>query len=125
MPWTPLWYEDEILGWLAADNLLKREPLLPFQPDLLALYAATLAHLIVRQRAAENLREQETLLRLVLNTIPQAVFWKDRNLVYLGSNRNFAQDAGLASPELLVGKTDYEFSWTKEQADFSGKWIVR
>jgi PAS domain S-box-containing protein len=113
---APLWYEDRILGWLAADNLLKREPLLSFQPDLLALYAATLAHLIVRLQAAENLRKQETLLRLVLDTIPQSVFWKDRNSIYLGSNLNFAAAAGLPAPEYLVGKSDYDF-WPREQAD--------
>ncbi|MCL4265548.1 MAG: PAS domain S-box protein [Anaerolineae bacterium] len=114
---APLWYEDQILGWLAADNLLKREPLHSFQPDLLALYAATLAHLIVRQQTAESLREQETLLRLVLDTIPQSVFWKDHNSTYMGSNLNFAAAVGVPSPEHLVGKSDHDF-WPKEQADY-------
>ena len=56
------------------------------------------------------------LLPLVMNNIPQAVFWKDRNLVYLGCNQAFADDAGFSSPEDVVGKTDFDMPW-KEQAE--------
>ena len=48
------------------------------------------------------------LLQLVLDTIPQKVFWKDLNLVYLGCNRLFAKDAGLSSPEEIAGRTDFD-----------------
>jgi PAS domain S-box-containing protein len=56
------------------------------------------------------------LLSLIMNNIPQAVFWKDRDLVYLGCNQAFAEDAGLASPEEIIGKTDFDMPW-KEQAE--------
>lgn len=56
------------------------------------------------------------LLPLIMDNIPQAVFWKDRDLVYLGCNRAFAEDVGLESTEQIIGKTDYELPWT-EQAD--------
>lgn len=56
------------------------------------------------------------MLRLLLDTIPTRVFWKDRDSVYLGCNRLFALDAGCASPDEIVGKTDYDMPW-KEQAD--------
>ena len=39
------------------------------------------------------------LLQLILDNIPLAVFWKDRDSVYLGCNRNFAGDAGQGAPE--------------------------
>src|SRR5512137_1439390 len=55
------------------------------------------------------------LLPLIMNNIPQAVFWKDRNLVYLGCNKAFADDAGFSSPEDVVGKTDFDMPW-KAQA---------
>ena len=38
------------------------------------------------------------LLPLIMNNIPQAVFWKDRDLVYLGCNQAFADDAGFSFP---------------------------
>ena len=56
------------------------------------------------------------LLQLVMNNIPQAVFWKDRDLVYLGCNQAFADDAGFSSPEKIVGKTDFDMPW-KDQAE--------
>ena len=56
------------------------------------------------------------LLPLIMNNIPQAVFWKDRDLVYLGCNRAFADDAGLSSPEEVIGKTDFDMPW-KDQAE--------
>ncbi len=53
----------------------------------------------------------EQLLQLVIDSIPQRVFWKDRNCVYLGCNRSFARDAGLDDPSLIVGKNDFELAW--------------
>ncbi len=53
----------------------------------------------------------ELLLHLVIDSIPQRVFWKDRDSVYLGCNRSFARDAGLDDPALIVGKTDLELAW--------------
>jgi two-component system, NtrC family, sensor kinase len=66
----------------------------------------------------EKLRSSQEMLQLVMNNIPQFIFWKDRNSVYLGCNRNFAQLVGIGSPENIVGKTDYDLSWKKEEADF-------
>lgn len=58
----------------------------------------------------------EQLLQLVIDSIPQRVFWKDRNLVYLGCNRSFARDAGVDDPSRIVGKNDFELAW-KATAD--------
>jgi PAS domain S-box-containing protein len=52
-----------------------------------------------------------------MDSIPQAVFWKDRNFVYMGCNPVFARHAGLSSPQEVVGKTDYDLCWRKEEAD--------
>jgi len=65
--------------------------------------------------ASVLLPESGRLLQLVLDTIPARVFWKDRNLVYLGCNRLCALDAGLESPEQIIGKNDFELGW-REQA---------
>lgn len=70
------------------------------------------------RRVQDQIRESQQMLRLVLDYIPQAVFWKDRSSVYLGCNRNFARVAGVERPQDLIGKTDYELAWKKEEADF-------
>ena len=43
--------------------------------------------------------------------MPARIFWKDKNLVYLGCNAPFARDAGFSRPEEVIGKTDYQMGW--------------
>ncbi len=62
-------------------------------------------------------RDIGKMLQIVIDNIPQFVFWKDVNLVYLGCNRNFAKVAGLESHEDIVGKTDFELPWRREEAE--------
>jgi two-component system sensor histidine kinase UhpB len=69
-----------------------------------------------RRVAEEALRESEQMLKLVLDTIPARVFWKDLASNYLGCNRPFALDAGLQSPEEIVNRNDFELGWA-EQAE--------
>ncbi len=64
---------------------------------------------------------EEQILNLFINNISQFVFWKDRNSNYLGCNNNFAHSAGYKTPEDLIGKTDYDMPWSKEEADFFRK----
>nr|HMQ13042.1 ATP-binding protein [Candidatus Competibacter phosphatis] len=56
------------------------------------------------------------LLQTVIDTIPARVFWKDGDLRYLGCNRAFALDAGVSSPDEMIGRDDYQMGWL-EQAD--------
>jgi two-component system, NtrC family, sensor kinase len=61
---------------------------------------------------------QSQLLRLVMDTLPEYIFWKDRNSVFLGCNQKLATVAGLHSPADIVGKTDYDLPWKPEEAEF-------
>ena len=67
-----------------------------------------------------QLAEANQMLQMVMDTIPVRIFWKDTDLVYLGCNRLFAEDAGRKSPEELLGKTDYDMGW-REQAELYRK----
>ncbi|MFN8453494.1 MAG: PAS domain S-box protein [Anaerolineae bacterium] len=68
------------------------------------------------KRAQKAAQQSQQMLQLVLDNVPQRVFWKDKNLVYLGCNRLFAGDAGLDSPEQIIGKVDQDMPW-QEQAE--------
>jgi len=63
-----------------------------------------------RKRAQDELFNSRQMLRSVLDNIPQRVFWKDRNSVFVGCNKPFVLDLGYKDPCELVGKTDYEHS---------------
>ncbi len=94
----------------AADYLVKG-------PSMENSLVKTILYAIERKKAEEKLHESQQMLELVMKSIPQAVFWKDRRCVYMGCNPIFARHAGLLSPEEVVGKTDYELCWRKEEAD--------
>ena len=66
-----------------------------------------------RTRAARALAESRQLLQTVVDTAPVRVFWKDRDLRYLGCNPAFARDAGVDDPAEIVGKTDFELGWAE------------
>lgn len=55
-----------------------------------------------------QLQEKELVLRSVINNIPDLVFWKDINSVYLGCNEAFAKIHQIID---IVGKTDFNLAW--------------
>ncbi len=64
----------------------------------------------------EELRESQKMLRLILDTIPLGVFWKDINHRYRGCNNVFAREMGLSSPDEIINKTDMDLIYSS-QAD--------
>lgn len=61
-----------------------------------------------RKKAEKNLRTSERMLQLVIDNVPQYVYWKDRDNKYLGCNVSFARMIGFREPGLVIGKTDQE-----------------
>ena len=94
------------------------DPVLCDEQRLLDGIAGALSEEIERKLTENALRYQKALLNNVITNIPHYVFWKDQQSVYLGCNANLARIAGVTTPEEIVGKTDYELAWTKEQADW-------
>ena len=78
------------------------------------LYSLHMLHDITAQRRGEEaLVSAKELLQSVVEHVPARIFWKDRDLRYLGCNTQFAKDAGYSRPDELVGKTDFEMAWKK------------
>jgi PAS domain S-box-containing protein len=71
-----------------------------------------------RQRAEEELQASRRMLKLVLDTIPVRVFWKDRDGCFLGCNWHFARDAGLSSTDEIIGKNDHQLSWRAQAEQY-------
>ena len=71
-----------------------------------------------QKMAEEALRENRAMLRLVLDSIPIGVFWKDRDFLYQGCNRVVADAMGLADPADIRGRSNAELpSITPEQSE--------
>lgn len=61
-----------------------------------------------RRRTEEALRESENKYRTLLENLPQRIFYKDENSVYVSCNEHYARDLKI-HPDEIRGKTDDEF----------------
>jgi rsbT co-antagonist protein RsbR len=76
-----------------------------------------IAHdITARQQLEQQFQQSQTMLQLVIDNLPQAVFWKDRDLIYQGCNQTFATFAGVGTPAKIVGKSDHDLPWKPEEA---------
>ena len=69
-----------------------------------------------RSHAEQELAAERTLLRTLINTIPDLVWLKDSEGVYLACNSEFERLFGAREADIL-GKTDYDYV-DRELADF-------
>jgi PAS domain S-box-containing protein len=84
-------------------------------------YEGVVEDITERKKAEEELQAKTGILQNIISNIPYYIFWKDKNSVYLGCNDNFAKLAGTEKPEDVIGKTDYDLPWKKEESDFYRK----
>jgi hypothetical protein len=68
---TVLWNGNKGIGWLATDNLIRREPPTAVQLEILTLYGAALGQLVSRKKVEE---ERERLIELAGILSPLAIF---------------------------------------------------
>ncbi len=81
---------------------------------------ATISQDITSRRQSEMaLRKSESHLRTLVNTIPDLIWLKDTNGLYLSCNPMFERFFGASEPE-IIGKTDYDFV-DRKLADFFRK----
>ncbi|MFZ5482596.1 MAG: EAL domain-containing protein [Pseudomonadota bacterium] len=83
----------------------------PVMIDGRRLLIASSRDITAKKAAEASLSASRRLLQTVVDTVPIRVFWKDRDLRYLGCNPIFAHDAGKASPAEVVGRDDYAMGW--------------
>ncbi|MCJ7508566.1 MAG: MEDS domain-containing protein [candidate division Zixibacteria bacterium] len=60
------------------------------------------------KKAEGALRESEGKYKTLVEHIPQKIFMKDRNSVYISCNENYARDLKIR-PDEIAGKTDFDF----------------
>jgi len=61
-----------------------------------------------RKRTEGALRKSESKYRSLVENLPQRIFLKDKNCVYVSCNENYARDMNIEADE-ITGKTDYDF----------------
>ncbi len=76
----------------------------------IAGFLGTLDDITAKKEAQQGLAGLQQLLQLAVDTMPQRLFWKDRNSIYQGCNKAFASDLGLSEPSDVIGKSDFELA---------------
>ncbi len=66
----------------------------------------------------EEARQQQALLQLIIDHLPQGICWKDRSGRYLGGNRQMYSAAAAVTPAEIVGKTDYDMPWADRAEEY-------
>lgn len=83
------------------------------------MYAALLQGELSGEAA---LAASEQMLIILMDSMTDAVFWKDLDSQYLGCNRAFSEFAGF-EPALLLGKSDRDMPWADDD-EFSSEWFI-
>jgi len=60
-----------------------------------------------------SFQKSREMLDSVIDNIPQLIYWKDKNLTYLGCNHNYALVNNIEDPDFIIGKTDENLPWAK------------
>lgn len=69
----------------------------------------TVIDITERRQAEEALASERTLLRAIIDTIPDAIYAKDQEARFILKNRFDAELMGAKTPRETIGKTDFEY----------------
>jgi diguanylate cyclase (GGDEF)-like protein/PAS domain S-box-containing protein len=95
-----------------------KTPFFAYHGQILGLIGIS-RNMTAHKEVEKALRQSQAMLRLVIDNIPQFIFWKDQHGIYLGCNQNFAQIVGIKTPEAIVGKADADLMNHEQPASTS------
>lgn len=87
--------------------------------DVRDMYAALLQGGL---SGTDALAASQQMLQILMDSMTNAVFWKDIDSCYLGCNNVFAEFAGF-EPGLLIGKSDRDMPWA-DDAEYDSDWFI-
>ena len=70
----------------------------------------------------DALTASQQMLQILMDSMANAVFWKDLRSCYMGCNKVFARFAGV-DPSVLVGMSDRDMPWADSQS-YSADWFI-
>jgi PAS domain S-box-containing protein len=104
----PLLLGDEFLGMVEFYSHRIVEP----DAELLKLVAALgsqIGQFIKRRRAQKELEHEQFLLRTLMDSLPDRIYFKDLQSRFLRTNRAHMKRCGIADPRDAIGRSDFDF----------------
>lgn len=71
-------------------------------------HRSSVRDITTQKQMLDELFNARQVVQLVLDHIPMRVFWKDVDSIYLGGNKAYLADWGMASSDELKGKSDFD-----------------
>lgn len=90
------WVHDRAVPYLNQEGKLER-------------YIGITLDITERRQTADALQQERALLRTLIDNLPDYVFLKDTQSRFMVANQATAELMGVASPNALLGKTDFDF----------------
>mgnify|MGYP001791604512 CR=1 FL=1 len=115
---APIEIKGKLWGFIGFDNCHSEHQWTNIEKSVLQAAAGNLGGAIAAYQTETQLLESQQFLKLLIDSIPQLIFWKDRNSVFQGCNASAAKAAKLNLPEDIIGLTDYDMPWTLEESSF-------
>jgi PAS domain S-box-containing protein len=109
---APLRVNESLVGLIEVAYMVEKPeavegPFLKEERKLIDMLALQLEQIITRKKAEEENVRQLALINSLLDSIPDMIFFKDTEGVYLGCNPTFANFVGRTRNE-IIGKTDHD-----------------
>jgi PAS domain S-box-containing protein len=104
---VPMYFGDSLLGFVGFDSVRQPRAWSEEEIDTLRLLGDLLAGLLGRSRLEARLHTQSDQLSALLTSMPDIIFFKNLNGVYLGGNAAFVRFMGRPLEE-IVGRNDYD-----------------
>lgn len=71
----------------------------------------------INEKSNPDKRSQE-LLDHIIDSFQIRMLWKDKDSRYIDCNQAFAEDAGFNSPADVIGKTEFDMPWGRDNASY-------
>jgi two-component system, sensor histidine kinase and response regulator len=110
----PIVVDSDILGVMEAFSGEIQQP----DADLLQMLTAIgsqIGQFMKRKQAEETVMQERYLLRTLMDTVPDSIYFKDASGRFIHVSKALASRFGLSDAALAVGKTDFDF-FTEEHA---------
>lgn len=104
----PLTIDHQIVGAVELFGRSSRQP----DHDLIRMMAnigSQVGQFIVRKQAEESLAQERNILRTLIDTLPDAIYVKDRQSRFVLGNLGVTRLMGAVNPGSLLQKTDFDF----------------
>ncbi len=113
---VPLTYKSKVIGFMGLACLRSGHVWSPDMVNLLRIAGQVVTNALLQQRFEQTLAQERTLLRTLIDTLPDYIYAKDEASRFILNNRAHVRLLRARHPSDVYGKTDYDI-FPRELAD--------